>query len=227
MYILKEMPKDQRPRERLIEKGVGSLLNEELMAILLRTGTKEQSVLYLARDVLYHLEHLKDLETITHQELMRISGIKLAKATTILAAIELGRRLSQVTYQKEPFIKGPMDVYRLLTDELKLYDQEHFICLYLNTKSQLIAKKTIFIGTINQMIIHPREIFKHAVKYMAAAVLFVHNHPSGDATPSTADIKATKQLKDAGQLMGIDVVDHIIIGADEYYSFSNKNKTFL
>ena len=227
MYVLKEMPKDQRPRERLIEKGVQALLNEELMAILLRTGIKDRSVLNVARDVLYHLEHLKDLEKMTHQELMRIPGIKLAKATTILAAIELGKRLGQSTTNPGQMIRSPRDVYALLSQTTLGLEQEHFMCLYLNTKSQLIANKTIFIGTINQMIIHPREIFKPAITYMAQAVLFVHNHPSGDASPSQADIKATQQLREAGKLIGIEVVDHIIIGNAEFYSFSDKNKTYL
>jgi DNA repair protein RadC len=227
MYVLKEMPLDQRPRERLITLGVKALLDEELMAILLRTGNQNQSVLELSKKVLYHLDTLNALETMTYQELSSISGIKSAKACTIIAAIELGRRLAIKPLVAKLTIKEPKDVYHYLIHELKTLEQEHFICLYMNVKSQVIAKETIFIGTISQMIIHPREIFKHAIKYMASGVIFIHNHPTGETTPSMADVKATHQLKEAGLLLGIEMIDHIIIGNHEFYSFKEKNKTYL
>lgn len=225
MYLVKEMPKEERPRERLIEYGVTALSNEEILAILLRTGRKDLSVMELSKNVLYHLESLEDLKRISVHELLQINGIKMAKATTIVAAIELGKRLSSIHQEKKIKIKSPQDAYFLLHAELSHLEQEHFICLYLNTKSELIKKETIFIGTINQTLIHPREIYKSAIKLSAAAIIFIHNHPSGDSTPSKADIQATKALMETSPIMGIDLIDHIIIGQYEFYSLKEQKKT--
>ncbi|MCR3906904.1 MAG: DNA repair protein RadC [Tenericutes bacterium] len=227
MYLIKEMPKEERPRERLVAYGVGALSNEELLAILLRTGRKDLSVLELSKNVLYHLESLEDLKRISVFELLQVKGIKEAKATTIIAAIELGKRLSNLNREKKISIHSPYDVYMMLQHELSYLEQEHFICIYLNTKSEVIKKDTIFIGTINQTLIHPREIYKQAIKLSASAVLFVHNHPSGDSKPSNADIKATTSLMEASTIMGIDLIDHIIIGHNEYYSLKEQKKTKL
>jgi len=225
MYLVKEMPMTERPRERLIESGASSLSNEELLAILLRTGRKDLSVLELAKNVLYHLESLEDLKRITVLELLQINGIKIAKATTVVAAIELGKRLSNLQKIEKISVKSAFDVYHLLYQDLTHLEQEHFICLYLNTKSELIKKETIYIGTINQTLIHPREIFKHAIKLSAAAIIFAHNHPSGDSTPSKADFQATTSLMGSSAIMGIDVIDHIVIGNHEYYSLKDQKKT--
>jgi DNA repair protein RadC len=177
-------------------KNIGAhvLSNEELIAILLRTGHQNLSVIDLSKSVVYHLESINDLKKITLQEMMQIKGIKLAKAATLVAAIELGKRLANNHHEVKNRIQSPYDIYNLLQQELAVLEQEHFITIYLNTKSQIIKRETVFIGTINQMIIHPREIFKHAVRLSAAAVLFVHNHPTGDSTPSNADLQATENL---------------------------------
>lgn len=225
MYLIKEMPKEERPRERLVAYGVSSLSNEELLAILLRTGRKDLSVVELSKNVLYHLESLEDLKRISVHELLQIKGIKIAKATTIIAAIELGKRLSSLKKIEKRKIKSPSDVYYLMHADLSHLEQEHFICLYLNTKSELIKKETIFIGTINQTLIHPREIYKHAIKLSAAAIIFVHNHPSGDSTPSKADFQATTALMETSSIMGIDLIDHIVIGHHEFYSLKEQKKT--
>ena len=225
MYLVKEMPKEERPRERLIEYGVSALSNEELLAILLRTGRKDLSVLELSKNVLYHLESLEDLKRITVHELLLINGIKIAKATTIIAAIELGKRLSSIHQEKRIKITSPYDVYYLMSHELSHLEQEHFICLYLNTKSELIKKETIFIGTINQTLIHPREIYRHAIKCSAAAIIFVHNHPSGDSTPSKADYQSTSSLMNSSDIIGIDLIDHVVIGHHEFYSLKEHKKT--
>jgi DNA repair protein RadC len=225
MYLVREMPITERPRERLIESGASSLSNEELLAILLRTGRKDLSVLELAKNVLYHLESLEDLKRITVLELLQINGIKIAKATTVVAAIELGKRLSNLQKIEKVSVKSAFDVYHLLYQDLTHLEQEHFICLYLNTKSELIKKETIYIGTINQTLIHPREIFKHAIKLSAAAIIFAHNHPSGDSTPSKADFQATTSLMSSSAIMGIDVIDHIVIGNHEFYSLKDQKKT--
>lgn len=218
MYLIREMNQTERPRERLLSFGAHALSNEELLAILLSTGTKDHSVLALAHEVLTRIENLADMKRLTVQEFMHIKGIKTAKATTLIAAIELGRRLSKPTTEIKPKITSPYDVYYMLSPDLRHLDQEHFIVLYLNVKSELIKEETIYIGTLNQMVIHPRDILKKAIQYMAAAMLFVHNHPSGNAEPSKADIQTTNQLIRAAEIMGIDVIDHLVLGKDEFYS---------
>ena len=227
MYLVKEMPKNERPRERLIENGVSALSNEELLAVLLRTGMQDLSVLELSKNVLYHLESLEDLKRMSVEELLTVKGIKEAKACTIVAAIELGKRLANHQESRKKVINTTIDVYHLLAGELSHLMQEHFICLYLNTKSEVLKKETVFIGTINQTLIHPREIFKTAIKLSAAAVIFVHNHPTGDSTPSKADKDATYMLMEGSLYMGIDFIDHIVIGKNEYYSIKEQKKTRL
>ncbi|NCU40032.1 JAB domain-containing protein [Candidatus Falkowbacteria bacterium] len=227
MYMIKEMPKDERPRERLLNQGVKALSNEELLAILLRTGDKETSVIELSKKVLYHLHGLQDLKTMTVQELLTIKGIKLAKATTLIAAIELGRRLSREIKVTKYKIQSAFDIYDLVKSEISHLEQENFVVIYLNVKGEVIHKETIFIGTINQTLIHPREIFKPAIKILASAVVFCHNHPTGDASPSKADLDATEKLMEASQIVGIDLIDHVIIGKDEFYSIKSGKKTKL
>ena len=227
MYMIKEMPKDERPRERLLNQGVKALSNEELLAILLRTGDKETSVIELSKKVLYHLHGLQDLKTMTVQELLTIKGIKLAKATTLIAAIELGRRLSREIKVTKYKIQSAFDIYELVKSEISHLEQENFVVIYLNVKGEVIHKETIFIGTINQTLIHPREIFKPAIKLLASAVVFCHNHPTGDASPSKADLDATEKLMEASQIVGIDLIDHVIIGKDEFYSIKLGKKTKL
>lgn len=227
MYMIKEMPMTSRPRERLKNDGLHQLSKEELIAILLRTGYKDLSVIELSKHVLYHLDSFYDLKKITFEELLMIKGIKEAKAATLLAGIELGRRLAEEKHLKKQRINSGFDVYHLLYSHLSRMDQEHFICLYLNTKSEIIKQETIFIGTINQTLIHPREIFRNAIKYAAAGVIFVHNHPTGDSMPSKADMKATEQLVESSLTLGIDVIDHIIIGHQEFYSIKEDKKFLL
>lgn len=227
MYLIKEMPMAERPRERLIKFGTKSLSNDELLAILFRTGYHDLSVVELSKKVLYQLESLEDLKSLTYEELLKIKGIKHAKATTLLAAIELGYRLS--TFKRETKIKitSPFDVYHLLVHDIAHLDQENFIVIYLNVKSEILKKETLYIGTINQMTIHPREIFKKAIQLSAAAMIFVHNHPSGDSEPSKADIRATEHLQKTSEVMGIDLIDHIIIGHHEFYSIKSLQKSKL
>ncbi len=227
IYKLKETPIEERPRERLIQKGAQALSNYELIAILLRTGTKNQTVTELSKQVLYHLDKLEDLKKLNYNEFIKIDGIKKAKATTLLAAIELGKRLSIVKSKKKVKITSPYDVYELLIEDLSYLEQEHFIVLYLNTKSEVIKQETLYIGTINQMVIHPRDIYKKAMIYAASAMIFVHNHPTGDATPSKADINATKVLFQTSDIMGIDIIDHIIVGRNEFFSLKANKKSQL
>ncbi len=227
IYKLKEMPEEERPRERLISQGVEALSNYELIAILLRTGDKHLSVNELSKHVIYHLDKITDLKKITYESLILIPGIKQAKATTLIAAIELGKRLSHISYDKKPRITSPFDVYHLLCDELSILEQEHFIVLYLNIKSEVIKKEVLYIGTINQMVISPRDIYKKALVYASSAMILVHNHPTGDATPSKADIYTTKRLFETQEVMGIDIIDHLIIGKGELYSIKENKKIYI
>lgn len=220
MLFIKEIPKIERPREKLLNNGVSSLTNLELIALLLRSGNSKYSVIELSKTVLNHIEKLQDLKLITVNELMKIPGIKTAKATTLIAAIELGKRLEKVSsfdYQ----IKSSDDIYNLMK-YIATEEQENFYCIYLNTKMFVIKYELIYKGTVNEIVIHPREVFKNAIKANATAMILVHNHPSGDSNPSNADIKTTKILMEASNIIHIDILDHIIIGKNQYYSFLEK-----
>ncbi|HOI46377.1 MAG TPA: DNA repair protein RadC [Bacilli bacterium] len=219
--MIKEMPEVDRPRERLIYHGAEHLATHELLAILLRTGSKQESVLDLAKRVLQVVEELETLNEMTVHELMAIKGIGMAKAVEILAAIELGSRIKQASGTKKK-VTTPEDVYKLVKDELIHKDQEYLIAIYLNVKSEVIMKKTIYIGTINATIIHPREIFKWAYKYSSFAIILCHNHPTGDPTPSNEDIEMTKKLMAVGETMGIKVIDHVVVAKKGYYSIGNR-----
>jgi len=225
--MVKEMKNSERPRERLATYGVSSLSNEELLALLLRSGIKNTSVIELAKKVLSYLNEIDDLKRLTYEELLKIDGIKEAKATSVIAAIELGRRLSSLEFKEKKVINHQTDIYQMISHEISHLLQEHFICLYLNIKSEIIKKETIFIGTISQTLIHPREIFKMAIKLSASSIIFVHNHPTGDSNPSKADLLVTNKLMDISKIIGIEVVDHIIIGKNEFYSIKNQKKTYM
>ena len=220
--LIRDLLVDDRPRERLIKQGPQSLSNQELIAILLRTGTKRESVLSLANRVLIYFEKLHELKHATLEEIMSIKGIGQAKAVQLLAAIELGRRLSQKQEESRFTIRSPKDAASFLVPEMASLQQEHFVALYLNVKNQVIHKQTIFIGSLNSSIVHPREIFKEAVKRSAASIICAHNHPSGNAAPSPEDIEVTKRLQEAGFIIGIELIDHIIIGDHQYYSLKEQ-----
>lgn len=220
--MIRDLHIDDRPRERLIKQGPQSLSNQELIAILLRTGTKQESVLSLANRVLNYFEKLHELKHATLEEIVSIKGIGQAKAVQLLAAIELGRRLSQKQMDSRFTIRSPKDAASFLMPEIGSLQQEHFVAMYLNVKNQVIHKQTIFIGSLNSSIVHPREIFKEAVKRSAASIICAHNHPSGNATPSPEDIEVTKRLQEAGFIIGIELIDHIIIGDHQYVSLKEQ-----
>lgn len=169
-----------RPRERLIRQGAQSLSNQELIAILLRTGTKQESVLHLANRVLHFFEQIQELKNATLEEIMSVKGIGQAKAVQLLAAVELGRRLSQQKTDEKFTIRSPKDAATYLMHDMTSLTQEHFVVLLLNVKNQILHKQTIFIGSLNASIVHPREIFREAVKRSAASIICAHNHPSGN-----------------------------------------------
>lgn len=219
---MKDFPKEERPRERFIQYGAESLSNQELIALVLRTGTKEASVLTLAQRVLSHFGNLRMLKEATLEELTKINGIGPAKAIQLLTSIELGRRIVSTTAEERYVIRSPEDGANYVMEEMRFLRQEHFVCLYLNTKNQVIHKQTVFIGSLNSSIVHPREVFREALRRSAASIICLHNHPSGDPTPSREDIEVTKRLSECGKLIGIEVLDHIIIGDKRYVSLKEK-----
>jgi DNA repair protein RadC len=221
-FMIRDVPKDARPRERLLSSGPESLADHELLAILLRTGTKEESVLQLAHRLIKHFEGLRLLKDATIEEITSIKGIGTTKAVQILAAIELGRRISRLSYNERYVIRSPEDGAKYVMEDMRFLSQEHFVAIYLNTKNQVIHRKTVFIGSLNASIVHPREVFKEAIKRSAASIICVHNHPSGDPTPSREDIDVTKRLAECGRIVGIELLDHLIIGDQKFVSLKEK-----
>ncbi|MGJ7920552.1 RadC family protein [Neobacillus sp. LXY-4] len=220
--MIRDFPQDERPRERFIQHGPTSLSNHELLAIMLRTGTKNESVLQLSNRLLTHFEGLRLLKDATLEEITAIKGIGSAKAIQILAAVEIGRRIANLVHEDRYVIRSPEDGAKLMMNEMRFLTQEHFVCLYLNTKNQVLHKQTVFIGSLNASIVHPREVFKEALRRSAASIIAVHNHPSGDPAPSREDIEVTKRLAECGKIIGIDLLDHLIIGENKYVSLKEK-----
>ena len=218
MYKIKEIPINERPRERLKEVGVENLSDKELISIILKTGTKEKNVSDLALDILNKYS-LSDLKNISVNNLIKIKGIGEVKAIELIASIELGKRifLKEKTNKKD--LTSPEEIYKYTKYLFHDKKQEYFYALYFNNKQQLLKTKLLFIGTINQSITHPREVFKEAYSYSASSIICVHNHPSDNLMPSNQDIEITKQLINVGNLLGIKIIDHVIIGSNNYYSF--------
>jgi DNA repair protein RadC len=214
--------KTDRPRERLLNEGAEKLTNPELLAILLRTGTKDESVIQMSYNVLKEFEGLRMLQDATPDELMKINGIGQAKAVLLCAALELGKRLGRMDLNENYIIRSPEDAAQYVMKEMRFLTQEHFVCLYLNTKNQILQRRTIFIGSLNASIVHPREVFKEGIRRSSASIICMHNHPSGDPTPSREDISVTERLVEAGKVLGIEVLDHIIIGDQRYISLKEK-----
>ena len=216
---IKELPLNERPRERLINKGVSSLSNEELLSIVLKTGTKDMSAKVLASYILKKVGNIQNLKNITYHELTRIKGIGAAKACLVLAFIELSKRMN-VKLDKITDIrfKSPDIVYEYFKNNINL-SQEEFYCLYLDSNKKILKDKLLFIGTANYSMVHPRDVFKEAYLVNATALICIHNHPSGDVRPSKEDEKITERLNQIGYLMGVKLLDHIIIGENNYYSF--------
>ncbi len=209
---MKEIAAHDRPRERLARLGADALKEEELLAILLRTGTKELGVLEFARKLLHDFGGLENLVKAEVSDLLKIKGIGLAKATELAAALGLARKLRKWEAPKRELLDSPRAVADYLREEVRPYKVEKFLALLLNTKHELIRKEEVTSGTLNASLVHAREVFRRAVKEGAASVLLAHNHPSGDPTPSSEDVRITKQLVEAGKILGIEVVDHVILG---------------
>ena len=220
-YLIKDIKEEERPRERMINYGVSALSNEELIAILLKTGTKSKSVKILATEILNLVDNINELKDVTINRLLSIKGIGKVKAIELISAVELGKRIYTDRKKNKNRLSTPKDIYfsnKYLFMDIK---QEYFYCLYLNNKNELIERKLLFMGTVNKSVVHPRELFKYAYLSSASSIVCMHNHPSGDVNPSKDDIMFTKALVEVGLLQGIPVLDHIIVGSDNYYSFSD------
>lgn len=224
MVSIKNSCMDCQPRERLREIGAESLSTSELLAIMLRTGTKDKNVLTLATEILSSFSSLSEFKHATLEELMALEGIGPVKAIELHASLELGKRCYQTEPIKHGQILSSQDIGERLTEELKELSQEKFLVLCLNSKNEIIKKKVIFIGSLNRSLAHPREIFKVAVACSAASIIVAHNHPSGNPTPSKADHEITERFAECGDLMGIQLVDHIVVGSKGYVSFKEMGK---
>jgi DNA repair protein RadC len=223
--LIKDLPDEEKPRERLLKYGVENIANEDLISIILKVGTKERSVRELSKEIVSKINNIYELKNITINKLIDIKGVGNVKAIEILAAIELGRRVYyEKTINKKIKLNNPKRIYEYFKYVINDTQQEYFYCLYLDNKKNLIDKKLLFIGTINMSIVHPREIFKYAYLMSATSIICVHNHPSGSSEPSNEDIIFTKTLSEIGTMQGIKLNDHIIIGDNNYYSFFENNK---
>ncbi|MFD2692320.1 RadC family protein [Sporolactobacillus shoreicorticis] len=220
--MMKDVPQEDRPRERLIREGASSLSSQELLAILLHSGTRNESVMQLAERLVCRFEGLDLLREASIEELKQVKGIGTAKAVQLLAGFEIGQRMARMVHDSRYAIRSPEDGADYVMEELRVLKQEHFVALFLNTKNQVLYKKTIFVGSLNASIVHPREVFKEAVRQSAAAIICFHNHPSGDPTPSREDIDVTKRLASCGKMLGVDVLDHIVIGDQCFVSLKQK-----
>ncbi len=217
---IKDIPILDRPYERLINYGVDKLTNEELLAILLKSGTKMFSSKMLATTIMASITKIEALKSINYMQLIKIKGIGPSKACTILASIELGKRINnEVSTIKGLKVNNAKIVYDYYKSIFKDKYQEYFYCLYLDNAKRVIGEKLLFIGTLNFSVVHPREIYKEAYLLSASSIVCIHNHPSGNITPSGEDKNITVSLQEAGNILGIKMVDHIIIGSDNYYSF--------
>ena len=222
-FTIHDLPISERPRERLQKLGVEALSTQEILALILGRGVAGESVMVTAQRLLSQFGNLKGIASASVEELSQVKGIGVAKASQIKAAFELANRLEGYSEAGDkPVIKTPDDVAGLVKGRLKGKKKEHFLALLLDTRNQLIKVAEISIGSLDTSIVHPREVFKEAISASAASVIFVHNHPSGDPTASEDDIKLTKRLAEVGEIMGIDVLDHIIITDKKYLSLKRE-----
>lgn len=218
---IKDLPLHERPRERLLSSGPPALSDAELLAILLRTGTNRETAVQMAEKILLEFGGLQELPRRTVDELTALKGLGQAKAVTLLAAMELAVRLASRRRAAVP-ISSPADVAGLVMEEMRNYRREHFRVVMLDVKNKVLGTEEISIGSLNTSLVHPREVFRPAVLKSCAGIILVHNHPSGDPTPSGEDLEVTRRLCDAGKLMGIEVLDHVVIGDGKFFSFREK-----
>jgi DNA repair protein RadC len=223
---IKELPADERPRERLAHAGEGALSTVELLAIILRTGVGGENVLSLASRLLARYNGLPGLARASFAELQAERGLGEAKTAQLKAALELGRRMLLASPEDRFIVRSPADVAQLLMAEMAHLEQEHFRVLYLDTRNRLLGSETVYVGNLNASHIRVGEVFREAVKRNCAALIVAHNHPSGDPTPSPEDVEVTRQLVAAGDLLGIEVLDHLIVGQQRFVSLRERGLGF-
>lgn len=219
---IKDWPEDERPREKLLRRGSHALSDAELLAILVRSGTGRQTALDVARHILVQERNLRRIAGKSSAELMRIKGIGRAKAVELLAAFEIGRRVETAHEEEKSIVRSPEDVARLMLPVLRDRTEEVFFVLLLDANNGVKDSIEITRGTLNASLVHPREVFKAAIDHLAASIIVVHNHPSGNREPSREDVEITKQLVEAGKIIAIPLHDHVIIAGDGYTSLAER-----
>jgi len=224
--MIRDLPVDLRPRERMVYTGAGSLSSAELVAIILRMGGRGENVMHMAERLLSQFGGLPGLAQAGFDELCQVRGIGMAKAAQIKAALELGRRLMATAPCERPQVRSPADVANLLMIEMGLLEQEHLRAVLLDTKNVVIRVVNIYAGNLNTAVVRVGEVFREAIRANCASIIVVHNHPSGDPTPSPEDVRVTEQLVEAGHLLDIDVLDHLVIGRNRYVSLKERGLGF-
>lgn len=211
-YTIKQLPPELRPRERLLSEGPEALSSAELLGILFGIGTREKTSVELASEVISESGDLFGLHNTSVHDLVRLHGIGEAKACIILAAVEFGKRMGRIRNPGRPMISSPQDVDGLLRGRIANSDRENFVVVLLNTKNEVLEMPTISVGTLSSSLVHPREVFKPAIRASAASIILAHNHPSGKVQPSREDREVTRRLVNAAEIIGIEVLDHVIVG---------------
>ena len=224
MNSLKEIPKSERPRERLYQYGPSNLSNEELLSIILKSGNKKYSLKEIVLGLLSHIDNIKDLKKENVVSLMQIPGISQIKAIELVAVLELGKRVyAEISLEEVISCTTPTNIIKYFNYLFQDKKQEEFYVIYLDNSKKFLAKKKLFIGTISSSLVHPREIFKEAYLLSASYIICLHNHPSGNCLPSKEDVDITRKIKEIGVIHSIFLIDHIIIGQNNYYSFYENN----
>jgi DNA repair protein RadC len=219
---VREMARGERPRERLEKFGAEALSDAELLALVIEAGTQQNGVIELSHKLIREHGSLERISALSVGEFRKMPGIGRAKACQLVACFELGRRVGECGAGEKAVIRTSRDVAEALMGRMRRLRREHFVGFYLDSKMGLIAQKTVAIGTLNSSVVHPREVFSPAVSEGAAAVVLAHNHPSGDSEPSEYDLETTEQLREAGKILGIKLLDHVIVGAGGYFSFKEE-----
>ncbi len=221
-FTVRDMPMEERPRERLQALGAGSLSAQELLAVVIGRGVAGKPVTAIAQELIWRFGSVNGISEATIEELSRIKGLGSAKAIQLKACFELARRRELALPGEDYAITNPQSVVKAVRARIKDKAKEHFLLLILNTRNKVTSIENVSIGTLNASLVHPREVFREAIRQSASSVILAHNHPSGDEAPSEEDLKITKRLAEAGKILGIEVLDHIIIGKDAAYSFKEK-----
>ena len=221
-FTVRDLPKPERPRERLQKIGAENLSAQELLALVIGRGIPKKSVMTIAQELISTFGNVNAISQATLEELCQIKGIGIAKAAQIKASFELAKRENLETDEENFDIKNPEAVCKLISSTIKEKAKEHFKLILLNSRNKKIGISTISVGTLTTSLVHPREVFKEALAHSAASVILAHNHPSGDPEPSEDDLKITRKLVESGKILGVEVIDHIIIGKNNFYSFREK-----